>query len=87
MCAVALSVGSHGHDAFNGVCFAPRRASRREFPPPISTGAGEKTYYRRGLCAHRKDRGKGGLRASGRGGDLQLLMLRSYQCNRACNSL
>jgi hypothetical protein len=34
MCAGALSVVSYGHNASNGVCFAHRRASRREFPPP-----------------------------------------------------
>ena len=34
MCAGALSVGSYRHDASNGICFAHRRASRREFPPP-----------------------------------------------------
>jgi hypothetical protein len=38
MCSGALSVGSHGHNVSNGICFAHRRASRREFPPPISTG-------------------------------------------------
>jgi hypothetical protein len=34
MCAGALSVGSYRHNASNGICFAHRRASRREFPPP-----------------------------------------------------
>ena len=33
MCSGALSVGSHGHYASNGVCFAPCGASWREFPP------------------------------------------------------
>jgi hypothetical protein len=38
MCAGALSVASYRHNASNGICFAHRRVSRREFPPPISTG-------------------------------------------------
>jgi hypothetical protein len=57
MCAVALSVGSYGHKASSGVCFANRRASQREFPPPsllarrTTSGAGVDSERERGVHA------------------------------------